>query len=104
MLESNIPEMQECAMALNNWKEELLNSFVSVHGRRLSNGPIEGKNTYIKKIISNANGMNNFTQARNKFIYSQNQYERHSISEHKTKVKRKGSKRGTFKSKNSLLM
>lgn len=99
MLESNIAEMQECAKTLNSWKEEILNSFVCIHGRRLSNGPIEGKNTYIKKIISNANGMNNFSRARNKFIYSQNQFERYSISEHKTKIKRKGSHRGTYKSK-----
>ena len=68
MIISNIPEMIDCAKALKNWEEEILNSFIWIEGRRLSNGPIEGKNNYIKKIISNANGLQNFERARNKFI------------------------------------
>ena len=52
---------------------------------------------YIKKIISNANGFTNFERARNKFLYSQNLYETYSITEKKTKVKRKGAKRGTYR-------
>ena len=90
MLDSGIEEMKECAGTLRSWKEEILNSFVWIDERRLSNGPIEGKNTYIKKIISNANGFTNFERARNKFLYSQNLYETYSITEKKTKVKRKG--------------
>ena len=84
---------------LKNWKKEILNSFIWVNGRRLSNGPIEGKNAYIKKIISNANGLNNFERARNKFMYSQNLYEKYSITEHKHSIKRKGSPRGPYKNK-----
>lgn len=97
MIESNIHEMQECANTLNNWKKEIINSFVWIDGRRLSNGPIEGKNTYIKKIISNANGFNNFERARNKFLYSQNLYDSFSYVESKTKIKRQGSERGPYK-------
>ena len=97
MLDSGIEEMKECAGTLRSWKEEILNSFVWIDERRLSNGPIEGKNTYIKKIISNANGFTNFERARNKFLYSQNLYETYSITEKKTKVKRKGAKRGTYR-------
>ena len=97
MLDSGIEEMKECVGTLRSWKEELLNSFVWIDERRLSNGPIEGKNTYIKKIISNANGFTNFERARNKFLYSQNLYETYSITEKKTKVKRKGAKRGTYR-------
>lgn len=78
---SNIQEMTECAKTLTNWKQEILSSFHWYDGRRLSNGPIEGKNNYIKKIISNANGLSNFKRARNKFIYSQNQYEKYLINE-----------------------
>ena len=48
---SQIEEMKEVADTLNNWKKEILNSFVWVKNRRISNGPIEGKNYYIKKII-----------------------------------------------------
>lgn len=94
---SNIKSMIECAKTLKNWKKEILNSFAWVHGRRLSNGPIEGKNAYIKKIISNANGLNNFERARNKFMYSQNLYETYSVVEHTHQIKRKGASRGPYK-------
>ena len=99
MFHSNIHEFQDCAKTLKNWQKEILNSFVWVDGRRLSNGPIEGKNTYIKKIISNANGLNNFERARNKFLYSQNLYETFSYVENETKFKRQGVKRGPYKKK-----
>lgn len=65
--------MTECAKTLTNWKQEILNSFHWYDGRRLSNGPIEGKNNYIKKIISNANGLSNFKRAgTNSFIHKTN--------------------------------
>lgn len=99
MYGSGIREMQECARTLKNWKCEIINSFVWVDGRRLSNGPIEGKNTYIKKIISNANGLNNFERARNKFLYSQNLYDSFSYVENKSKIKRQGAKRGPYQKK-----
>lgn len=94
---SDIKEMVECAQTLSNWKVEIINSFHWVEKRRLSNGPIEGKNNYIKKIISNANGLNNFERSRNKFIYSQNKYERFTISEHNKQIKRPGKPRGKYK-------
>ena len=100
MMLSEIPEMIECAKTLKNWKKEILNSFVWFEDRRLSNGPIEGKNNYIKKIISNANGLQNFERARNKFIYSQNLYEGYTVSEHTKRIRRVGSPRGNYK-KNS---
>lgn len=40
---------------------------------------IEGKNNYIKKILSNANGIVNFERARIKLIYSQNQRESYTL-------------------------
>lgn len=99
MIISNIPEMIDCAKALKNWEEEILNSFIWIEGRRLSNGPIEGKNNYIKKIISSANGLQNFERARNKFIYSQNLYEKYTVSEHQKKIKKPGKQRGKYKKK-----
>lgn len=97
MFMANIRPLSDCAKTLRNWKDEILNSFVWIDGRRLSNGPIEGRNAYIKKIIGNANGLNNFERARNKFMYSQNLYEQYSLTEHKKKIKREGSKRGPYK-------
>ena len=73
---SGIEEMNELADTLETWKTEILNSFTWIGNRRISNGPIEGKNNYIKKILSNANGLTNFERARNRIMYSQNKYER----------------------------
>ena len=77
---SQIEEMKEVADTLNNWKKEILNSFVWVKNRRISNGPIEGKNYYIKKIIYNGNGMQNFERTRNRILYSQNKYEKYDLN------------------------
>lgn len=83
MKNSEIPEMVECSKTLKNWKTYILNSFVWINGRRISNGPIEGKHNYVKKMIHNANGFSNFQRARNRFIYSQNKYEKFSLIKHK---------------------
>ncbi len=77
---SNIEEMKEVANTLQNWKQEILYSFVWINNRRISNGPIEEKNHYIKKIIYNGNGIMNFKRTRNRILYSQNMYESFDIS------------------------
>lgn len=41
-------------------KEYIRNSFTRIHGKRISNGPIESRNKAIKNILSNANGYRNF--------------------------------------------
>ena len=64
MKTSNTTEMIDCAQTLANWKKEITNTFRWVDIRRLSNGPIEWKNNYIKKIINNANGLSNFERSR----------------------------------------
>ena len=94
---TQVEESIKVAETLNNWKEEILNSFIWINNRRISNGPIEGKNNYIKKILSNANGMVNFKRARNRILYSQNKYETYSTKEHKDKIKRPSNPRGTYK-------
>ena len=71
--------MEEVAKTLENWKQEILNSFVLIGNKRISNGPIEGKNYYIKKILYNGNGMMNFEHSRNRIFYSQNRYETYDL-------------------------
>lgn len=89
---SNIEEMEDVANTLKNWRQEILNSFVWMNNRRISNGPIEGKNYYIKKIIYNGNGMINFKRTRNRILYSQNMYETFDISyEYSDSIKMKAS-------------
>lgn len=94
---TQVEESISVAQTLSNWKEEILNSFIWINNRRISNGPVEGKNNYIKKILSNANGMTNFQRARNRILYSQNKYETYSMNEHKNKIKRTGNPRGAYK-------
>lgn len=94
---TQVEESIKVAETLNNWKEEILNSFIWINNSRISNGPVESKNNYIKKILSNANGMVNFKRARNRILYSQNKYETYSTKEHKDKIKRPSNPRGTYK-------
>ncbi|WP_270609002.1 transposase, partial [Faecalibacillus faecis] len=81
----------------NNIDEEILNSFTWINDRRISNGPCEGKNNYVKKILSNANGMSNFQRARNSILYSQNKYETYTMNEHADRIKRIGNPKGAYK-------
>ena len=57
------------------WKSPVIIFFQTIlQKRRLSSRPIEKKITISRRSTSNANGMQNFARARNKFIYSQNSY------------------------------
>ena len=57
---------------LNNWEEYILNSFTIVDGRRLSNGPIEGCNSQIKKLMRISNGLENPARFRNRLMHCYN--------------------------------
>ncbi|MBQ3418600.1 MAG: transposase [Erysipelotrichaceae bacterium] len=52
------------------------------------NGKIEGKNSYIKKMLKLANGYSNFERFRNRAMYCENYYESYSIDKLPNKVKR----------------
>lgn len=74
---SGVREFEELASTLINWKQEIVNSFCFYNGQRVSNGPAEGRNSYIKKILKLANGYSNFYRFRNRIIYSLNRYSTH---------------------------
>ena len=93
---THVEESISVAVTLEHWKEEILNSFTWINDRRISNGPCEGKNNYVKKILSNANGMSNFQRARNRILYSQNKYETYTMNEHTDRIKRIGNPRGAL--------
>ena len=76
---SDIKEFMEVANTLNNWKAEIVNSFIKFKGQRVSNGPIEGRNSLIKKILKIANGYSNFKRFRNRIMYCLNRYASHSF-------------------------
>lgn len=76
---SGIHEFESLASTLSNWKAEIVNSFCVHNGKRISNGPIEGRNSLIKKILRLANGYSNFHRFRNRIMYSLNKLSRHSF-------------------------
>ena len=76
---SGIREFQQLAETLDNWKAEIVNSFDRYKGVRVSNGPIEGRNSLIKKILRIANGYSNFRRFRNRVMYCLNRHSTHSF-------------------------
>lgn len=94
---SEIKQFIEFGNTLNNWKEEILNSFINYEGKRLSNGKIENKNKYVKKIKDIANGYANFKRFRNRIMYSENLYEKPLDEKSNKRIKRYMPKRGPYK-------
>ena len=75
---SNEIVFEEFAATLTNWKDEIINSFITVkdhysdgeeYNRRLSNGLIEGLNSTIARLQMNARGYSNYWKMRNRIIY-----------------------------------
>lgn len=94
---SGIPSFEKAARTLQNWKEEIANSFIPYSTRngeiiRLSNGRIEGKNSYIKKMIRLANGYSNFERFRNRVMYCENLHDSYSEDELPNTIRRKRKK------------
>lgn len=77
---SGVKEIETVGQTLNNWKAEIINSFIKFNGLRVSNGPIEGRNSLIKKVLKLANGYSNFKRFRNRIMYSLNRYAEHSFN------------------------
>lgn len=69
---ANLSEYHEITKMLKKWKKEIINSFHSLDGRRISNGIIESKNARIKVILKNANGYRNFDRLRTRIMYCLN--------------------------------
>lgn len=57
---------------LNNWTEEILNYFIVINGRKLSNGITESRNSIVKLIKKTGNGYVNFARFRNRCMYCMN--------------------------------
>lgn len=69
---SGIGEFKRASRTLEKHYDYILNSFTRVNGRRVSNGPIESRNSTIKLLIRNASGYRNFENLRNRVIYVAN--------------------------------
>lgn len=70
--DSQIREYDEFCIVLSNWKQEIVNSFTVVNGRRINNSHIESKNRQVQRLLNNANGFRNFKRTRNRILYCLN--------------------------------
>lgn len=66
---SSVKEMVHFAGTLAQWKNEIINSFELVEGKRVNNSRIEGVNKKIKQIKFNSNGYRSFERMRNRILY-----------------------------------
>lgn len=66
-------QYQKFGKMLLNWKDEIINSFIYINGKRLSNGPIESLNSRIKIIIKNGCGLPDFDRLRRRIMFCTNQ-------------------------------
>ena len=58
---------------LISWHNEIVNSFNTINGHKITNGPMERVNRDIKTIFSLAFGSSNFNRVRNRVIFSINE-------------------------------
>lgn len=95
---SGIPLFVDIGNTLSNWKIEIVNSFHTYNGRRINNGPIEGRNKYVKIILELANGYKNFRRFRNRVLFVFNKFEKPLEKPKETKsIKLPGKQRGKYK-------
>lgn len=67
-----IEEYEEFFKLLINWRDEIINSFTLINGKRINNSYMESKNRIVGRLIFNANGFKNFKRARNRILYCLN--------------------------------
>lgn len=80
---SKYPLFHEVADTLSYHFESIANSFIMVerlccdgtHVSRLSNGPMESLNRIAKALKRNGHGYRNFDHMRNRFLFSQREYD-----------------------------
>lgn len=65
---SKLKPFVDMARTLQHWKTEIIVSFTRINGRRISNGPMEGMNSSIEKLIVNGNGIPQLDTLRNRAL------------------------------------
>ena len=68
-----IDEYEEFFRMLVNWREEIINSFIRINGKRINNSYMKSKNRIVGRLIFNANGFKNFKRTRNRILYCLNE-------------------------------
>ena len=98
---AGVPEMLEFMGTLTNWRDQIAESFVAyVGGRRVSNGPMEGQNSQLSKLMVVSNGFSNFARFRARAMLCYNKDCGFTPRRHDAKPrKRVGRKRGKYRKK-----
>lgn len=72
---SHYLEMREVGYTMANWRDEIINSFRVVDGKRMSNGPMESLNGRLKRLLYDGYGYSNFERFRNRLMFCLNKDE-----------------------------
>ena len=94
---SGIDEYIPAWKMLENWRQEILNSFIRFNGYRVSNGPMERVNRDIKTLFRQSFGSTNFKRMRNRIMFSKNLGAPILYNRKKETNKRNGKPRGSYK-------
>ena len=68
-------EFVDFGFLLDHWKYYIVNSFIRVNGKRMSNGPMESLNGRLKRILNDGYGYSQFNRFRNRALFSLNKNE-----------------------------
>ena len=71
-LSMDIPAYREFINLMNNWKEEIINSFERPTGRQQSNSLTENINSQIRSYLAVSKGSSNFERFRRRILYCLN--------------------------------
>ena len=96
LIKMNINEFKDVVSCLKNWRKEILNSFIYIGERRISNGPIESINGRIKILMKTSLKYKNFERLRNRIMFCINKDSLPIITNEKKTNKTEGKKRGKY--------
>ena len=92
-------EFKDVISLLKNWKTEILNSFIKIDNRRISNGPVESINRRIKILMKTSLKYKNFERMRNRIMFCINKDSLPLMTNEKKTNKTEGQKRGKYNKK-----
>ncbi|MBF0779746.1 transposase [Granulicatella sp. 19428wC4_WM01] len=69
ILHFDIPELNNFAQMIINWRTEIINSFVRINGKRINSSIAESINSQLKTILFNTHGIRNHERRRKRLIY-----------------------------------
>jgi transposase len=72
---SKFIEFIDFGLLLEHWKFYIVNSFIRVDGKRMSNGPMEPLNGRLKRLLNDGYGYTKFERFRNRALFSLNKDE-----------------------------